>query len=108
MAVVPPMVLEFFLVRKRLKILIVTPESLADLLRLDETRRIRIDGMPADARIVKVSDEIDRNRFAFLVESTTFPEIEEGQPIPRMELTVREWFDGPADRPTLSNRLGAP
>jgi len=95
---------------RRLKILRVSAEALADLLRLDGSKRIRISGLPADARIVRVSDLIffERGFFAFQVESAEFPEVVTGEMLPWLNLNVEEWFDDPADAPTLVNRLGVP
>lgn len=73
------------------KILRVSNELLVEMFRLDQRgddTRYWIEGMPADASIVGVSDQIyfDRNAIAFKVESAEFPEVRAGEAIPELNL----------------------
>lgn len=77
---------------RRYKILNITPDLLVALLSIDNRRRqYVIEGMPADARIVNVSDQVgfDRDLISFRVESATFPDVPVGERIPLLELSVR-------------------
>src|SRR5687768_5918508 len=71
----------------RVKILNVSPEFLVALLQIDGTRLVEFEGMPADAKIVNVSDQyrFGLGWISFKVESETFPEIHDGQAIPEMD-----------------------
>ena len=76
---------------KRRMLLHISPEILVDLLSLDGTRLIEIKGMPKDARIINVSDQMgfDRDQISFMIESSEFPAIQKGCHIPEMKLDVR-------------------
>jgi hypothetical protein len=88
---------------RRLIILRVSTEALAALFSLDGSRKIRLEGMPADAKIVGVSGDAGfySDIIAFKVESQEFPEIEPFAAIPYMELKVREEYDAPPESPSL-------
>lgn len=82
---------------RRLKILKIPNDLLVGLLSLDGSKRIRIGGLPPDARIVAVSDKVyfDQDCMAFKVESDSFPEIESTDTvIPPLTLTVTEIRSG--------------
>jgi hypothetical protein len=95
---------------RRVKILNVSPEYLVTLLQQDGTRRVRIEGMPADAKIVNVSDQYKFNCgwISFMVESDTFPEVKDGRAIPEMDpLSATVFFDetGVTDSPIYSTLI---
>ncbi len=75
---------------RRAKVLHLDPGLFADLLRLDGSKRIRLDGLPADARLIAVSDKCLANVFSFVIESTEFPEVRQGDVFPELTLTVSE------------------
>ncbi len=77
---------------RRVRLLLVSPETLTGLFRQDGTVALRIEGMPTDAQIVGVSDQVafDRNLFAFKVESAEFSEVLPGHATPELLLTVTE------------------
>ncbi len=77
----------------RLKILCVSSDTLASLLSLDGTKRIKIEGLPADAHFVGVTQRVDMDLFAFRVESAAFSEVSDAHPIPELCLTCREIQD---------------
>ncbi len=75
---------------QRIKILRVSYDLLAGLFRQDATKQLVFEGMPADARVTAVADLFSEGAIALRVESDTFDEIGEGNPIPMLEVTVRE------------------
>lgn len=82
---------------RRVKLLGVSLELLTDLFRLDGRVCLRITGLPKDARIVRVSDQLwaDRDLLAFQVESAEFPEVQPGHHIPDIKLNVEELWRAP-------------
>lgn len=69
-------------------------------------RHIKIEGMPADAKIVGVSDQLrfDRDQLAFKIESESFPEVPVDGSIPELELQCSEVYDTPCDTPLFRLR----
>lgn len=74
---------------RRLKLLRIDSNLLVALLSNDGSKLMRIDGMPADTRIVGMSPYLyfDQDCWAFQVESAEFPIRQEGCHIETMELT---------------------
>ncbi len=80
---------------RRVKHLTMHNSLLVGLFSLDGTKAIRLDGMPADANIVYVSPHWQHaNETVFVVESSSFPEVPDGDPVPQFSLMCSE---GPAD-----------
>ncbi len=81
------------------RILYVSTELLVEMFRRDDRlgRPCRFEGMPADARIVNVSDQVRLHwaQIAFLIESAEFPETPAGNQIPELRLVCHE-VRGPA------------
>lgn len=79
----------------RLKIMRISRELLVAIFQLDGTRRLKFDGMPADAAITGVSDHVGffTNQIAFKVASDSFPEVVPGQQISELTLAVEEIED---------------
>jgi hypothetical protein len=82
---------------RRLKILRFSPELLVGLLSMDGTRRVKAEGLPADAKIVAVNElaYFLCNQIAFKIESQEFDEVPDGHAIPDLMLTVSEVRDEP-------------
>lgn len=93
---------------RRLKVLYIADEALVALLSLDGTRRVRVEGMPADAKIVGYSSHLffHRDALALKVQSETFPEVAPYDALPTLELKVTE-ADG-ADVPAVVEGRGEP
>ena len=74
--------------RHRVRLLRCTNELLAHMFSLDWSKLIKIEGLPADARIVGVSDQLffNSNEVAFKVESEEFAFVESGNAIPELHL----------------------
>lgn len=70
----------------------VTPDFLIDMLK-DGLHSYRVveGGLPADARIIRAAFDPMVNAYCFVVESTSFPEVQEGETIPRYgPITMRK------------------
>ncbi len=74
---------------RRLKLLRISPEILICVFDTDR-ESFRITGMPRDAKILSVSDQLGlaSNEIVFMVESKEFPEVLAGGIIPELILTV--------------------
>lgn len=72
------------------RVVYISAEVLLALLSMDGTKTYRIDGMPKDARIVGVSDQVRflQNEIAVKIESPEFDDWFEGVAIPELKLTV--------------------
>ncbi len=81
---------------QRMMLLRVSPEVLVHLLGMDGSKRFRILGLPLDAKIINVSDQIrfERGEIVFMVQSDEFPKTLAGNVIPELTLTV-EHIDCP-------------
>lgn len=89
-------------IERRFKILLVSPECLADLLRLDGSLRLRFEGFPEDGFISAVTGEygpaFPGAQFAFRVHSATFPEVLPGDACGTFGVTATETKDAPPPR----------
>lgn len=76
----------------RVKIVKIHRDILLGLLRMDGTKRYRIDGLPDDARIVGMSGSLyfDSDNLAVKVESDTFADIGYCDHIPPLSLEISE------------------
>lgn len=77
---------------RRIKILHVTNDILVAFFQLDGTKRLKVTGMPADARIVGVDQHRywDEDRTSFTVRSAEFPEVPENEAIPDLNVELCE------------------
>lgn len=86
--------------RRRLGTLDIRPDMLLHLMSaLDGKRRLRLQGLPSDARVVAFGQSpnaIDTLRF--FVESVEFAEIPEGSVPPLIELTWTEIHEAASTR----------
>ncbi len=73
----------------------VSPEVLVALLSLNGTTRVKVTGMPADAEITGISDQVkfDCNLISFRVESSEFPEVPVGYAVEELRLEMSEVRD---------------
>lgn len=76
--------------RDREKILRLSKDVLLELLRLDGTSLISIEGMPEDAQITGVSDRawFSNDDIGIKVWSSEFPILGDAEPLPGLQLTV--------------------
>ncbi len=76
----------------RLKIVRLSNDAFTALLRLDGSKRLRIVGLPPDARVVGVSDaeSFYHDRVCIKVSSGEFEEVPEGTAIPELALECFE------------------
>jgi hypothetical protein len=77
---------------RRLRILRLSSPLLVALLSLDGSKRIKITGMPADAKIVGMSQDqfFLTDQYALKIESETFEKVPHGVGIPEMVLECSE------------------
>lgn len=82
------------LTMRRVRLLFIDPTVMVGLLSLDGTKRVRIEGLPVDARIVSVFQLPTHNQIAFVVESEEFSEVPGDCMPPALRLNVTEIYDG--------------
>jgi hypothetical protein len=72
----------------RLKILYVSSNLLLALFRQNDGRQLYFEGMPEDARLVGVSDQIrfDKDQIALKIWSATFPEVMDGNQLSELKV----------------------
>lgn len=79
---------------KRVRVLHISNATLVEMFRRDDRtgKRVRLDGMPEDARIINVSDQARflYDQTSFLIESDTFDEVRPGDAIPTLNLIAHE------------------
>jgi hypothetical protein len=72
---------------RRLRVVMVHPQGLAmTLQRMAAGEPLRINGLPDDVQIVSVTERWDKWPFGFavLVQSDTFDEVPDGEPVPEL------------------------
>ena len=77
---------------RRVKILNISRELFLDLFRRDDGRQLYFEGMPADASLIGISDQVrfDRGDVSLMIQSETFPEVAPMSIFPELVITVRE------------------
>lgn len=92
---------------RRLKLVKISNDLLTDLLRLGGQSAIKIDGLPKDARLVRVGAELffDQDVTGIIFESEDFQKLGPADTIPVLNLQVTEIYRDVIERDAICDWL---